>query len=192
MLFWIFKLQTDISCLYCFSSLQAYVLQEQGKLLDLVDPILGSNYSKEEALRMLNMALLCTNQSFSLRPSMSTIVSMTEGKTKVEAPMRTETEDDMRFKAFEKGAHDSQSHSYTFSQESRERGISVDGPWADSSVSFQTKDASTSKLLPDLYDVNIDWFFCILSGNSSSSVPTPTIKLPSHQYHVNSLLNFQV
>ncbi|XP_017257623.1 probable LRR receptor-like serine/threonine-protein kinase At1g53430 isoform X1 [Daucus carota subsp. sativus] len=134
----------------------AYVLQEQGKLLDLVDPILGSNYSKEEALRMLNMALLCTNQSFSLRPSMSTIVSMTEGKTKVEAPMRTESEDDMRFKAFEKGAHDSQSHSYTFSQESRERSISVDGPWADSSVSFQSKDASTSKLLPDLYDVNID------------------------------------
>ena len=149
-------LQTDISYLYCFSSLQAYVLQEQGKLLDLVDPILGSNYSKEEALRMLNMALLCTNQSFSLRPSMSTIVSMTEGKTKVEAPMRTESEDDMRFKAFEKGAHDSQSHSYTFSQESRERSISVDGPWADSSVSFQSKDASTSKLLPDLYDVNID------------------------------------
>ncbi|KAK1389233.1 putative LRR receptor-like serine/threonine-protein kinase [Heracleum sosnowskyi] len=133
--------------------------QEQGNLLDLVDPILGSNYSKKEALRMLNMALLCTNPSPTLRPSMSTIVSMIEGKTEVHAPMikRTTTADDMRFRAFEKLAHDSQTQSYIFSQESRERSISMDGPWgADSSKSFQGKDTSTSKLLSDLYDVNID------------------------------------
>lgn len=140
-----------------FFSLQAYVLQEQGKLLDLVDPILGSNYSKEEALRLLNMALLCTNISPTLRPSMSTIVSMIEGKTKVQAPVASQmtTEEEMRFKAFERLAHD-QSQSYTFSQESRERSTSVDGPWADSTMSLQSKDTSTSRLLPDLYDVNID------------------------------------
>ncbi|CAH1450001.1 unnamed protein product [Lactuca virosa] len=34
----------------------AYVLQEQGSLLELVDPSLGK-YSKEEAMRMLNIAL---------------------------------------------------------------------------------------------------------------------------------------
>lgn len=94
---------------------------------------------------------------------MSTVVSMIEGKKKVEAPTvsRTTTDEDMRFKAFEKLSHDSQSH--TFSQESRgERSISMDGPWVDTSMSFQSKDTdvhnptSTSKLLPDLYDVNID------------------------------------
>ncbi|KAK1389240.1 putative LRR receptor-like serine/threonine-protein kinase [Heracleum sosnowskyi] len=136
----------------------AYVLQEQGNILDLVDPKLGSNYSKEEALMMLNMALLCTNPSPTLRPLMSTIVSMIEGKTKVPAPIvrPTTTEDAMRFKAFEKLGHDSQTQSYTFSQDSQERGISTDGPWADSSISFQSKDTSTSKLLPDLYDLNIE------------------------------------
>ncbi|KAL8087886.1 putative LRR receptor-like serine/threonine-protein kinase At1g53440 [Apium graveolens] len=141
----------------------AYVLQEQGNLLDLVDPILGTNFSKDEALRMLNMALLCTNPSPTLRPPMSTVVSMIEGKKKVEAPTvsRTTTDEDMRFKAFEKLSHDSQSH--TFSQESRaERSMSMDGPWIDTSMSFQSKDTdvhnsnSTSKLLPDLYDVNIE------------------------------------
>lgn len=131
--------------------------------MDLVDPILGSNYSKDEALRMLNMALLCTNPSPTLRPPMSTVVSMIEGKKKVEAPTvsRTTTDEDMRFKAFEKLSQDSQSH--TFSQESRaERSMSMDGPWIDTSMSFQSKDTdvhnptSKSKLLPDLYDVNID------------------------------------
>ncbi|XP_074356866.1 putative LRR receptor-like serine/threonine-protein kinase At1g53440 [Apium graveolens] len=136
----------------------AYVLEEQGNLLDLVDPVLGSNYSKEEALRMLNMALLCTNPSPTLRPLMSTIVSMFEGKTEVKAPIikRTMTGDDMRFKAFEQRAHDTPTQSSTFSQESRERSMSMNGPWADSSISIKNKDTSTSKLLSDLYDVNID------------------------------------
>ncbi|KAF8413690.1 hypothetical protein HHK36_001682 [Tetracentron sinense] len=35
----------------------AYVLQEQENLLELVDPILGEKYSKEEAIRMLNLKL---------------------------------------------------------------------------------------------------------------------------------------
>lgn len=97
----------------------AYVLQEQGNLLELVDPILGTNYSEEEAFRMLNMALLCTNPSPTLRPSMSAVVSMIEGKQKVQAPIvkRTTTNDDMRFKAFEKLSQDSQIS--TFSQGSR-------------------------------------------------------------------------
>ncbi|XP_058103390.1 uncharacterized protein LOC131246947 [Magnolia sinica] len=65
----------------------AYVLQEQGSLLDLVDPSLGLDYSEEEALRMLNLALLCTNPSPSLRPAMSAVVSMLEGKIEVPAAL---------------------------------------------------------------------------------------------------------
>ncbi|KAK1375422.1 putative LRR receptor-like serine/threonine-protein kinase [Heracleum sosnowskyi] len=52
---------------------RAYVLQEQGNLLEIVDPILGTNYSKQEAMNMLNIALLCSNPSPTLRPSMSLI-----------------------------------------------------------------------------------------------------------------------
>ncbi|KAF3794527.1 putative LRR receptor-like serine/threonine-protein kinase [Nymphaea thermarum] len=67
-------------------SRQAYVLQEKGRLLDLVDPSLGTNYSKEEALRMLKVSLLCTSPSPTLRPSMSTVVSMLEGRAAVHEP----------------------------------------------------------------------------------------------------------
>ncbi|KAL1201968.1 putative LRR receptor-like serine/threonine-protein kinase [Cardamine amara subsp. amara] len=59
----------------------AYVLQEKGGLLELVDPTLGSDYSEEEAMLMMNVALMCTNASPTLRPTMSQVVSLLEGKT---------------------------------------------------------------------------------------------------------------
>ncbi|KAJ9686046.1 hypothetical protein PVL29_015096 [Vitis rotundifolia] len=62
----------------------AYVLQERGSLLELVDPDLGSEYSSEQAMVMLNVALLCTNASPTLRPTMSQVVSMLEGRTAVQ------------------------------------------------------------------------------------------------------------
>ncbi|KAH7860200.1 hypothetical protein Vadar_010547 [Vaccinium darrowii] len=58
----------------------ALVLRQKGRLMDLVDPKLGSNLNKEEAMRMIKVALLCTNASPALRPTMSTVVSMLEGK----------------------------------------------------------------------------------------------------------------
>ena len=47
----------------------------------MVDPDLGSNYSTEEALLMLNVALLCTTAAPTLRPKMSKVVSLLEGST---------------------------------------------------------------------------------------------------------------
>ncbi|XP_031120708.1 probable leucine-rich repeat receptor-like serine/threonine-protein kinase At3g14840 isoform X2 [Ipomoea triloba] len=57
----------------------ALVLQEKGTLMELIDPRLHSDYDKEEALRMIKVALLCTNTSPVLRPSMSAVVNMLEG-----------------------------------------------------------------------------------------------------------------
>ncbi|KAI5662341.1 hypothetical protein M9H77_21664 [Catharanthus roseus] len=140
----------------------AYVLQEQGNLLELVDPSLGENYSKEEAKKMLHLALLCTNPSPTLRPTMSSVVSMLEGKIPVQAPLvkRRSLEDEMRFKAFEKLSQDSQIHSNVsaVSQESQQVPpiISMDGPWIDSSMSFPSKDevsldhSCSRRLLPSL------------------------------------------
>ncbi|KAK0601336.1 hypothetical protein LWI29_023271 [Acer saccharum] len=135
----------------------AYVLQEQGNLLELVDPSLGSKFSKEEALRMLNIALLCTNPSPTLRAPMSSVVAMLEGKVPVQAPIvkRSSDNQDARFKAFEILSQDSQTMVSTFSQESHSQisNSSMDGPWRDSSsVSHQTTDetrepSSSSMLL---------------------------------------------
>ncbi|GKV05084.1 hypothetical protein SLEP1_g17128 [Rubroshorea leprosula] len=105
----------------------AYVLQEQGNLLELVDPSLGSNYSTEEALRLLDLALLCTNPSPTLRPSMSSVVSMIEGKIAVQAPIikrsNMSPDSQARFKAFEKLSKDSQNHVSTFLQDDKKTSI---------------------------------------------------------------------
>nr|GMD93200.1 probable leucine-rich repeat receptor-like serine/threonine-protein kinase At3g14840 [Ipomoea batatas] len=58
---------------------RALVLQENGNLMELIDPRLGSDFDKEQALKMIEVALLCTNPSPVLRPSMSEVVNMLEG-----------------------------------------------------------------------------------------------------------------
>ncbi|KZV30859.1 Leucine-rich repeat transmembrane protein kinase isoform 1 [Dorcoceras hygrometricum] len=134
----------------------AYVQQEQGNLLELVDPDLESNYSKEEALRMLNVALLCANPSPTLRPLMSSVVSMLEGQIPVQAPLvkRGLLDSDIRFKALEVLSQDSQTRASTISVGSREqRGVSMDGPWIDSTNSLSSKgydsnDHSSAALIP--------------------------------------------
>ncbi|KAJ0500509.1 putative protein kinase RLK-Pelle-DLSV family [Helianthus annuus] len=133
----------------------AYVLHEQGNLLELVDPSL-EKYSKEEAMRMLNLALLCTNPSPTLRPPMSTVVKMLEGKMAVQPPTVVKQgpgDPDMRFKAFDLIPHDSQTQVSTISADSlRPTSFSNDGPWVDSSIyNDDSKDSSSEKkLLPDL------------------------------------------
>jgi hypothetical protein len=153
----------------------AYVLQEQGSLLELVDPDLGTSFSKKEAMRMLNIALLCTNPSPTLRPPMSSVVSMLEGKIKVQPPLVKREADPsgsaaMRFKALELLSQDSESQVSTYAR-NREQDISsssMDGPWVDSSFSEPGKDvslqqqeegrssSSSRKLLDDLTDVKIE------------------------------------
>ncbi|XP_039687024.1 probable leucine-rich repeat receptor-like serine/threonine-protein kinase At3g14840 [Medicago truncatula] len=61
----------------------AHLLKERGDLMELVDRRLGSDFNKKEAMVMINVALLCTNVTSNLRPSMSSVVSMLEGRTVV-------------------------------------------------------------------------------------------------------------
>ncbi|AES66495.2 putative protein kinase RLK-Pelle-DLSV family [Medicago truncatula] len=61
----------------------AELLKERGDLMELVDSRLGSDFNKKEAMVMINVALLCTNDTSNLRPSMSSVVSMLEGRTVV-------------------------------------------------------------------------------------------------------------
>jgi hypothetical protein len=120
-----------------------------------VDPRLGSSYSKEEAMKMLNLALLCTNLSPSLRPSMTSVVRMLEGKIPVQAPIinRGSMDQEARFKAFELLSQDSQTQVSTLSQSSQVQSSSIsrDGPWVDSSYSLQSNDETK-----DLYPINVD------------------------------------
>ncbi|KAH7512736.1 hypothetical protein FEM48_Zijuj12G0122100 [Ziziphus jujuba var. spinosa] len=141
----------------------ARALFEQGNLLELVDPSLGSNYSKKEAVTMLSLALLCTNPSPTLRPPMSSVARMLEGDIPVQAPIikKNSADPDARFKAFELLSQDSQTQQVSsVSHDSHHQGQSMDGPWIDSSISLHSKDdhqedSSSRKLLQDLYDGNV-------------------------------------
>ena len=69
--------------------------------MDLVNPNLKYNFSKEEAVKIMKVALLCTNPSPTLRPTMSAVVSMLEGQTAVHELIMDPSiyGDDLRFKA---------------------------------------------------------------------------------------------
>ncbi|CAN6985677.1 unnamed protein product [Brassica oleracea var. botrytis] len=57
----------------------ALSLHQKGNILEVVDPILEGHFDKKEAVRMINVALVCTNSSPALRPTMSEAVKMLEG-----------------------------------------------------------------------------------------------------------------
>lgn len=72
----------------CFSLLDwVHVLKDKGSLMEFVDKRLGEEFNKREALVMINVALLCTKVSPSLRPTMSSVVSMLEGRTPIQEMM---------------------------------------------------------------------------------------------------------
>lgn len=52
--------------------------------MELVDGRLGLEFNKKEVITMINVALLCTNATASLRPTMSSVVSMLEGRSVVQ------------------------------------------------------------------------------------------------------------
>ncbi|KAJ4981455.1 hypothetical protein NE237_032292 [Protea cynaroides] len=128
---------------------QALILQKRGNLMELVDPQLGLKFDKEEVLGILNVALLCTNASPTLRPTMSVVLSMLEGRAAVRefVPDTSISDEDMRFKAirspFQIGQY--QSINENFSQST-----SVNEPWIGSSKSAHDLDlVSTMVSMPE-------------------------------------------
>ncbi|CAL5336241.1 unnamed protein product [Camellia sinensis] len=62
----------------------ALELKEKGKLMELVDPKLGLDFIEKEVIVMINITILCTNVTPTIRPTMSSVVSMLEGRAVVE------------------------------------------------------------------------------------------------------------
>lgn len=116
---------------------QAYVLQERGSLLELVDPDLGSEYSTEEAMVMLNVALLCTNASPTLRPTMSQAVSMLEGWTDIQDILS-----DPGYSAISSNSRYKSIRNHFWQNPSRSQSMSLPSMDADSSSSHIETEAS--------------------------------------------------
>ncbi|GAB2257962.1 hypothetical protein Droror1_Dr00014122 [Drosera rotundifolia] len=110
----------------------AYVLQEQGNLLELVHSDLGTNYPKDEAMTFLNLSLLCTNPSPTLRPNMSSVVRMIQGEIPVQAPKNENLLQD----------HLSTGISMSLTHSQVPRSSSTDGPISNFSASINSEDKS--------------------------------------------------
>lgn len=93
-------------------------MQQSKNFEELVDQRLGSKVNKEEAERMVKVALMCTNASPSLRPIMSEVVSMLEGQLTIPdaIPEANSYTDDLRFKAMRDFHLDKQIRGFTGSQ----------------------------------------------------------------------------
>ena len=56
--------------------MQVWRQYQRDQVLDIVDPTLEEIYPREQALRVIAIALLCTQGSWALRPAMSQVASM--------------------------------------------------------------------------------------------------------------------
>ncbi|CAL9216711.1 unnamed protein product [Arabidopsis halleri] len=61
----------------------ALTLQQTGDIMEIVDPMLEGEVNRNEAVRMIKVALVCINSSPSLRPTMSEAVQMLEGEIEI-------------------------------------------------------------------------------------------------------------
>ncbi|KAK4285842.1 hypothetical protein QN277_002482 [Acacia crassicarpa] len=79
----------------------AHLLKENDNVMEIVDPRLNSKFKEAEAMVMINVALLCTNVSASLRPTMSSVVSMLEERTVREVVSDgSEVKDEMKMRKY--------------------------------------------------------------------------------------------
>lgn len=86
--------------------------------MKLIDESLGSEVNVKEAEILVKVALMCTNASASLRPTMSEVVSMLEGRMTVPdmIPGPSTYSDDLRFKAMRDLHRQRENHSLSRSQ----------------------------------------------------------------------------
>ncbi|XP_028107519.1 probable LRR receptor-like serine/threonine-protein kinase At1g07650 isoform X4 [Camellia sinensis] len=123
----------------------ALVLQQKGRLMELVDPKLGPDFDKEEAIKMIKIALLCTNPSPALRPAMSAVVSMLEGRLDIQDLVMDPSiyGDEYRFRSLKDKYDELQLQSSNEAQS-----------LVDSMV--MTQIGSSSASTNDLYQINLD------------------------------------
>ncbi|KAG7581981.1 Serine-threonine/tyrosine-protein kinase catalytic domain [Arabidopsis suecica] len=123
-----------------------HVLREQNNLFEVVDPRLGTDYNKQEAMTMIKIGMLCTSQAPGDRPSMSTVVSMLEGHSTVNVEKLLEAS--LNNEKDEESVRAMKRHYATIGEEEITNTTTTDGPFTSSSTS--TANAG------DLYPVKLD------------------------------------
>lgn len=121
------------------------MLKVEGKLIELVDERLGSNFNEEEVMVMIKVALLCTNATSNLRPTMSSVVSMLEGKSLVSefTSNTSEVMDEMKLEAMRQYYNQTTQKELTVPQS---QSLSIEWPSSSSSVDLYPINLNSSNL----------------------------------------------
>lgn len=123
-----------------------HVLREQNKLEEVIDPRLGTDYNRQEAMTMIQLGMLCTSPAPADRPSMSTVVSMLEGHSSVNVEKLLEASFNKGNEKDEESVRAMKKHYATIGEE--EMTSITDGPYTSSSTSTAN--------VSDLYPVKLD------------------------------------
>ncbi|XP_020547211.1 probable LRR receptor-like serine/threonine-protein kinase RFK1 [Sesamum indicum] len=113
-------------------------LQESKKIDELVDERLGSRADTEEIDRVVKVALLCTNATPSVRPTMSEVVQMLEGKMVIPdiITVGSPYNNDVRFKAVKDFHQERRNQSANWSQSQNSTTIRTDAGFSSSTSGF--------------------------------------------------------
>lgn len=116
-------------------------MQQSGSIEELIDQRLGSDINKQEVERIVKVALLCTSATPSLRPIMSEVVGMLEGRISIpdEIPEANTYSNDLRFKAMK-----------DFHQERQKQKLT--GSQTQNTMTIQTDMGSSSASTTNLFD----------------------------------------
>ncbi|CAI8618722.1 unnamed protein product [Vicia faba] len=104
---------------------KALYLERTENVMQLVDERLGSEVNPTETKNTVKVALLCTNPSPSLRPTMSEVVNMLEGRISIPdiIPEGNTYTQDLRFKAMRDVHQNKEGHSLSTSRTDDSTGI---------------------------------------------------------------------
>ncbi|PON42867.1 Tyrosine-protein kinase [Parasponia andersonii] len=161
--------------------LLAFVLQRKGELSEIMDPNLENKFNKEEAETVLKVALLCTNASSVLRPTMSEVVSMLEGQTQIQEVVSDpgiygdDLANDLRFKPLKAYYQQLQNKSATETKDSNSLNTKFTEPSTSTSAQdlYKNNPESLTISAHDLYENNPECFdtsdFSSLVSRRSSS-----------------------
>uniref|UniRef100_A0A6N2KNM4 non-specific serine/threonine protein kinase n=1 Tax=Salix viminalis TaxID=40686 RepID=A0A6N2KNM4_SALVM len=103
--------------------------------LEIVSGKSNTNYNEAEVITMINVALLCSNVSAAVRPAMSAVVSMLEGKAAVQDFDIADKSKSMDEHKIEEMRKHFQVINRQEISETQTQSMSMDGPWTAASTS---------------------------------------------------------
>lgn len=124
-------------------------MNESKNIDELIDPRLDASSNREEIERVVKIGLQCTNATPSVRPTMSEVVQMLEGKMAlpVVTPEGSTYTNDVRFKAMKDFHHERRSlSSATWGESQISTTIGTGGVYSSSTSGFNEISGDSSML----------------------------------------------